>query len=69
MNVDGYASVSNTMFFVFIGVAILMIIYVNTTIAKPAKNASGHLKQIIEKIDQNEGDLTERIQVKTKDVR
>ena len=67
VNVDGYASVSDTMFFVFIGAAVAMGIYVNASIAKPAKNASGHLKQIIEKIDQNEGDLTERIQVKTKD--
>ena len=67
VNVDGYAGVSDTMFFVFIGAAVAMGIYVNASIAKPAKNASGHLKQIIEKIDQNEGDLTERIQVKTKD--
>ena len=65
--VDGYAGVSDAMFFVFLGAAIIMGIYVNLSVAKPAKNASGHLKQIIEKIDQNEGDLTERIQVKTKD--
>ena len=66
-NVDGYASISDSMFFVFLGAAIIMIIYVNKTIASPAKKASGHLNQIIEKIDKNEGDLTERIEVKTKD--
>ena len=66
-NVDFYSSISGNMFFVFIGVAVLMIIYINKTVAKPAKNASGHLGQIIEKIENNEGDLTERIQVKTKD--
>ena len=67
VTVEGYAGISDTLFFVFLGAAVLMILYTNMTIAKPAKNASGHLKQIIEKIDQNEGDLTERIQVKTKD--
>ena len=65
--VNGYASISDTMFFVFLGAAVVMIIYINKTVANPAKNASGHLNQIIEKIDNNEGDLTERIQVKTKD--
>ncbi len=66
-NVAMYSSVSNTMFFVFIGVAFVFIVYINRTVAKPAKNASGHLTQIIEKIDNNEGDLTERIEVKTAD--
>lgn len=65
--VDGYASISDTMFFVFIGAAVVMILYINKTVANPAKNASGHLGQIIQKIENNEGDLTERIQVKTKD--
>ena len=65
--VDGFSSISDVMFFVFIGAAALMIFYINKTVASPAKNASGHLSQIIEKIDNNEGDLTERIQVKTKD--
>ena len=65
--VAGYASISDTMFFVFLGAAALMIFYINKTVASPAKNASGHLGQIIEKIENNEGDLTERIEVKTKD--
>ena len=65
--VAGYSSISDTMFFVFIGAAALMIFYINRTVANPAKNASGHLSKIIEKIDNNEGDLTERIEVKTKD--
>lgn len=66
-NVAFYKGISDKMFFVFIGAAVLMIIYTIKTVANPAKNASGHLSQIIEKIDKNEGDLTERIQVKTKD--
>ena len=66
-SVDGYASISDAMFFVFLGAAAVMIFNINRTIANPAKRASGHLNQIIEKIDNNEGDLTERIEVKTKD--
>ena len=65
--VEFYSNISNTLFFVYLGAAVLMIIYIQGTVAKPAKNASGHLNQIIEKIDNNEGDLTERIEVKTKD--
>ena len=62
-----YSDISGNMFFIFIGAALLMIFYINKTVSDPAKNASGHLTRIIEKIDNNEGDLTERIEVKTKD--
>jgi len=66
-NVAMYSKVSSAMFYSFVVAAVLMIFYINKTIAAPAKNASGHLNHIIEKIENNEGDLTERIQVKTKD--
>ena len=59
--------VSNIMFFIFLGGAVIMVIVVNKSIAKPAKNASGHLAKIIDKIDRKEGDLTERLEVKTQD--
>ena len=65
--VDTLSTLTSALFFGFIGVAVLIIFYINKTVASPAKNASGHLNQIIEKIENNEGDLTERIQVKTKD--
>ena len=65
--VEFYSNISNTLFYVYLIATVLIILYVNKTIANPAKNASGHLSQIIEKIDNNEGDLTERIEVKTKD--
>ena len=65
--VNGFSSISDVMFFVFLGAAVLMVIIVNRSIASPAKNASGHLSTIIEKIDNHEGDLTERLEVKTKD--
>ena len=44
-----------------------VILIVMCTIARPAKKASGHLNQIVEKIQKDEGDLTERITVKTQD--
>ncbi len=65
--VDMYSSVANNMFYVFLATAILMVFVVNKTVSKPAKNASGHLGRIIEGINKNEGDLTERIEVKTQD--
>ena len=65
--VDNLSILTSALFFGFIGIAVLIIFYINKTIANPAKNASGHLNQIIEKIENNEGDLTERIQVKTKE--
>ena len=66
-NVAMASTVTSAMFYSFVVVAVLMIFYINWTVARPARNASGHLGQIIEKIDKNEGDLTERIEVKTKD--
>ena len=65
--VAGFSSISDIMFFVFLGAAALMMIIVNKSISSPAKKASGHLNHIIDKIENNEGDLTERIEVKTKD--
>lgn len=67
VTVDTLSKIPDMMFFVFIGAAIFMIVVVNRSIAKPAKSASGHLSNIIEKIENNEGDLTERIEIKTKD--
>ena len=66
-NVEGFSTVGSWMFYIYAAVAILSIVYINKTVATPAKKASGHLNAIIEKIDNNEGDLTERIEVKTKD--
>ncbi len=43
------------------------LINVRLTISKPAKDASMHLNEIVEKIEHNEGDLTQRITVRSKD--
>ena len=45
----------------------VMVFIANKTIASPAKNASGHLEKIVQGIQQNEGDLTQRIEIKTND--
>ena len=65
--VAGYSFVAEKMFFVFIGAVIFMIISVNKSISKPAKVASTKLDEIITNIQNGEGDLTERINVKSKD--
>lgn len=51
-------------FILMVGATFLIVM---RTIASPAKKASGHLNQIVEKIQKDEGDLTERITVKTQD--
>ena len=52
---------------VYIAAVILTVIILTRFVTSPAKNASGHLTKIIHKIENNEGDLTERINVKTQD--
>ena len=49
---------------VFIGV---VWIIVNRTLAKPAKMANAELSGIVQGIVENQGDLTKRVEVKTKD--
>lgn len=46
---------------------IIMVINVNLTIVRPTRKASDSLGIIVDKIEQNKGDLTERIPVTTKD--
>lgn len=50
-----------------IPLVIIVLFIVNRTISRPAKKASIHLNEIVNKIEQNEGDLTQRIPVQTKD--
>ncbi len=46
---------------------LMIIVIVRTSIVKPAKLASKHINSIIEGIEQGEGNLTERLNVKAKD--
>ena len=52
------------LFLIVLGGTIVVVI---VTIARPAKKSGRLLQQIVGKIENNEGDLTERIPVKTKD--
>lgn len=67
VRIDGTIIFSGVVLAVYLILIVVVVTVALRTIVKPARNASGHLKHIIEKIDQNEGDLTERIPVKTND--
>ncbi|WP_455714000.1 methyl-accepting chemotaxis protein [Anaerosporobacter sp.] len=45
----------------------IVILVAIKTIARPAKNAGNHLREIVDKIQNNKGDLTERIPVESSD--
>lgn len=51
----------------YITVNAIIIVILLYTVVNPAKNASRHLNNIITGIENSEGDLTERIEVKTQD--
>ena len=67
ITVAGYGTISSVMFFVFIGVLVLIISYIYFFITKPTGKANEHLNDIISGIKNNEGNLTERLAVKTTD--
>ena len=52
---------------VILVVAAIVVLVVRSSIVKPAKDASKHLSLIIESIEKGEGNLTERLVVKSKD--
>lgn len=70
---DSNVHISGTETFNIVLVVLVVLIMVSTiivvkrTIADPAKNAEKHLSQIVGKIEDNRGDLTERIQTKSTD--
>lgn len=67
------AKIEQTYIFNIVLVGLFLIILVGTifivivTIARPAKKSGAYLQQIVSKIENEEGDLTERIPVKTSD--
>lgn len=65
--IDGTILFNYIVLVVYLAVTLVVVTIVMRTIVSPAKKASGHLKNIIEKIDSEEGDLTERIPVSTQD--
>lgn len=59
--------ITNSMVVVFIIFAICSGLYLAITIVYPAKNANKQLKKITTDINNNSGDLTQRIKVRSKD--
>ena len=55
------------MFVVAVALSVVMSAYFIKTVVKPAQVANKQLNEIVKKIETGEGDLTQRIQVKTKD--
>ncbi len=52
---------------IYVIVTIVSVLLIVWSVVLPARNSSKQLNSIIKKIDEDEGDLTERIPVKTKD--
>ncbi len=64
---DRSTKVTILMCFVYVLMEGLVILIVMLSVSRPAKKASVHLNNIIQKIENSEGDLTERIEVRTSD--
>lgn len=60
-------SISIVIGVIFFAVAVLMILVINFSVVRPAKNATAQLNEIIGNIQRNSGDLTQRIAVKFQD--
>ncbi len=54
-------------FLIFLVICIGAILVVRLTVAKPAKNSGKQIEQLVYKLQNSEGDLTERIPVTSKD--
>ena len=55
------------LFAFYILISVLMTVIVHHSVSIPARRASGHLANIIDRIEKHEGDLTERIMIKSQD--
>lgn len=64
--VDTFSTISSIIFFWYLGTAAIIIFLVIKTIVNPTKSASKQLNAIITEIDNNEGDLTKRININAK---
>lgn len=67
IRVSGTATFNIILIVFIIVLMVITTLVVRSTIAKPAKDASTHLSGIVQKIEDNHGDLTERIQTKSRD--
>ena len=67
IRINGTVTFDYILFAVSVLFMIIAIIIANKTIAKPARKSNDQLNAIVDKIKDNRGDLTERIEVKSKD--
>ncbi len=65
--IDGTVVFDYILMVVGVVIVVVSVFVMQLSIGKPAKKASVELQGIVEKISSNKGDLTERIDVKTKD--
>ena len=59
--------VTNVMFVLFILTVVVIVVVVNKTVSKPAKSAEKQLDKIIQDINENHGNLNERIAISSRD--
>ncbi|MGN0279854.1 MAG: methyl-accepting chemotaxis protein [Lachnospiraceae bacterium] len=67
LRVSGTSTFNKILIGIIVVLMVIVIFVVRKTIANPAKDASVHLAGIVQKIGENRGDLTERIETKSKD--
>lgn len=67
IKINGTVTFNYILMFVFILIAGVTTVNVSRTVVKPAKMSGAALKNITNKIDAKEGDLTERVPVHTQD--
>lgn len=65
--IDGTVAFDYILLGLSVAFMLLVIVIANVQIARPARKASNELNQIVGKIIENKGDLTERLTVKSKD--
>lgn len=65
--IDQSKKVMAVMLLLFVVAAVIIVLLLEQIISKPARKASKGLRKVIQKIEQNEGDLSERIPVTTND--
>ena len=59
--------VLSVLFMIYMVSSVLFTVVISKTIAKPAKKAGDTISDMIDKLEKGEGDLTERVDVRTKD--
>ena len=67
IRIEGTELFNIILIIVAIVIYVVILIVVRQTITKPAQDASRHLGEMVDKIEKDEGDLTQRLAVRSKD--